>query len=251
MEMVPFAKGRQTWGGWIKSWFAKKSKPAAGQPALISFDDVTTMFHEFGHALHGMFSNVKYPSIAGTATSRDFVEFPSQFNEHWALDPKVFANYAKHYKTGEAMPQELVDKILKARSFNQGYATTEYLSAALLDLAGDFAPVGRYLEEQGLTLAELANASPQVAALEELQTPTEVTAEAAVTTADAATELVDETTAQTPILETIAENTGAQADANAAGMTQIVALLTELLAEFRAARSDADLAAAAPRYLPK
>ncbi len=103
--------------------------------ALISFDDVTTMFHEFGHALHGMFSNVKYPSIAGTATSRDFVEFPSQFNEHWALDPKVFANYAKHYKTGEAMPQELVDKILKARSFNQGYATTEYLSAALLDLA--------------------------------------------------------------------------------------------------------------------
>ncbi len=111
------------------------TKPAAGQPALISFDDVTTMFHEFGHALHGMFSNVKYPSIAGTATSRDFVEFPSQFNEHWALDPKVFANYAKHYKTGEAMPQELVDKILKARSFNQGYATTEYLSAALLDLA--------------------------------------------------------------------------------------------------------------------
>jgi peptidyl-dipeptidase Dcp len=81
------------------------TKPAAGQPALISFDDVTTMFHEFGHALHGMFSNVKYPSIAGTATSRDFVEFPSQFNEHWALDPKVFANYAKHYKTGEAMPQ--------------------------------------------------------------------------------------------------------------------------------------------------
>lgn len=114
---------------------ANFTKPAAGQPALLSFDDVTTLFHEFGHALHGMFSNVKYPSIAGTATSRDFVEFPSQFNEHWALDPKVFANYAKNYKTGEPMPQELVDKILKARSFNQGYATTEYLSAALLDLA--------------------------------------------------------------------------------------------------------------------
>ncbi|MDV3467368.1 peptidyl-dipeptidase Dcp [Stenotrophomonas sp. C3(2023)] len=111
------------------------TKPAAGQPALLSFDDVTTLFHEFGHALHGMFSNVKYPSIAGTATSRDFVEFPSQFNEHWALDPKVFANYAKNYRTGEPMPQELVDRILKARSFNQGYATTEYLSAALLDLA--------------------------------------------------------------------------------------------------------------------
>lgn len=114
---------------------ANFTKPAAGQPALLSFDDVTTLFHEFGHALHGMFSNVKYPSIAGTATSRDFVEFPSQFNEHWALDPKVLANYAKNYKTGEPMPQELVDKILKARSFNQGYATTEYLSAALLDLA--------------------------------------------------------------------------------------------------------------------
>lgn len=111
------------------------TKPAAGQPALLSFDDVTTLFHEFGHALHGMFSNVKYPSIAGTATSRDFVEFPSQFNEHWALDPKVFANYARHHGTGAPMPQELVDRILKARSFNQGYATTEYLSAALLDLA--------------------------------------------------------------------------------------------------------------------
>ena len=114
---------------------ANFTKPAAGQPALLSFDDVTTLFHEFGHALHGMFSNVKYPSIAGTSTSRDFVEFPSQFNEHWALEPKVFANYAKNYKTGEPMPQALVDKILKARSFNQGYATTEYLSAALLDLA--------------------------------------------------------------------------------------------------------------------
>ena len=114
---------------------ANFTKPAEGQPALLSFDDVTTMFHEFGHALHGMFSDVKYPSISGTSTSRDFVEFPSQFNEHWATDPKVFANYAKHYKTGEAMPQALVDKIKKSRTFNQGYATTEYLSAALLDMA--------------------------------------------------------------------------------------------------------------------
>ena len=111
------------------------TKPANGQPALLSFDDVTTMFHEFGHALHGMFSNVKYPSVAGTSTSRDFVEFPSQFNEHWASDPKVFANYAKHYQTGEPMPQALVDKIVKARAFNQGYATVEYLGAALLDQA--------------------------------------------------------------------------------------------------------------------
>ncbi len=111
------------------------TKPAAGQPALLSWDDVTTMFHEFGHALHGMFSNTKYPSVAGTAVPRDFVEFPSQFNEHWASDAKVFANYAKHYQSGEAMPQALVDKIAKAKTFNQGYATTEYLSAALLDLA--------------------------------------------------------------------------------------------------------------------
>ena len=111
------------------------TKPAAGQPALLSWDDVTTMFHEFGHALHGMFSNTKYPSVAGTAVPRDFVEFPSQFNEHWASDPKVFANYARHYQSGEAMPQALVDKIAKARTFNQGYATTEYLSAALLDMA--------------------------------------------------------------------------------------------------------------------
>ena len=111
------------------------TKPADGQPALLSFDDVTTMFHEFGHALHGMFSNVKYPSVAGTSTSRDFVEFPSQFNENWALEPKVFANYAKHNGTGEPMPQALVDKIIKARAFNQGYAPVEYLGAALLDQA--------------------------------------------------------------------------------------------------------------------
>lgn len=111
------------------------TKPAAGQPALISFDDVTTMFHEFGHGLHGMFSNVKYPQLAGTNVPRDFVEFPSQFNEHWALDPAVFANYAKHYKTGEPIPAALVEKIKKARTFNQGFASTEYLSAALLDMA--------------------------------------------------------------------------------------------------------------------
>ncbi|WP_394002703.1 peptidyl-dipeptidase Dcp [Luteimonas sp. WGS1318] len=118
------------------------TKPAAGQPALLSFDDVTTLFHEFGHALHGFFSKTTYPSVAGTNTPRDFVEFPSQFNEHWALDPKVFANYAKHHQTGEAMPQALVDKIVTARTFNQGYATTEYLSAALLDLAWHTLPAG-------------------------------------------------------------------------------------------------------------
>src|SRR5690606_2661650 len=83
------------------------SKPAPGQPALLIFDDVTTLFHEFGHALHGIFSKPTYPSVAGTNVPRDFVEFPSQFNEHWALDPKVFANYARHNQTGEPMPQEL------------------------------------------------------------------------------------------------------------------------------------------------
>jgi peptidyl-dipeptidase Dcp len=121
---------------------ANFSKPAAGQPALLSFDDVTTMFHEFGHALHGMLSNANYPSVSGTATPRDFVEFPSQFNEHWALEPKVFANYAKHYKTGALMPQTLVDKIRKAGTFNQGFETTEYLEASLLDLAWHTLPPG-------------------------------------------------------------------------------------------------------------
>ncbi|MBD2816102.1 peptidyl-dipeptidase Dcp [Xenorhabdus sp. Flor] len=113
---------------------ANFTKPAPGQPALLSYDDVITMFHEFGHALHGMFADQKYPSLSGTNTARDFVEFPSQFNEYWARDPKVFAHYAKHYQTGEAMPQALVDKINKADKFNKGYSMTELLSAALLDM---------------------------------------------------------------------------------------------------------------------
>jgi peptidyl-dipeptidase Dcp len=110
------------------------SKPAPGQPALISFDDVTTMFHEFGHALHGLFASQQYPTLSGTSVARDFVEFPSQFNEHWALDPLVFKNYAIHYKSQELMPQVLVDKIKKAATFNQGYSTTEAVAAAELDL---------------------------------------------------------------------------------------------------------------------
>jgi len=121
---------------------ANFTKPAAGQPALITFSDVTTMFHEFGHALHGMFSNVQYPSISGANTPRDFVEFPSQFNEHWASEPTVFANYAKHYQTGAPMPAELVTKIKNAKTFNQGFATTEYLAASLLDIAWHTLPPG-------------------------------------------------------------------------------------------------------------
>jgi len=93
---------------------ANFAKPAAGEPALISFSDVVTMFHEFGHGLHGMFSDAEYPTLSGTATARDFVEFPSQFNEHWASYPAVFAHYAKHYKTGAPMPAELAAKIRKS-----------------------------------------------------------------------------------------------------------------------------------------
>ena len=113
---------------------ANLPKPAPGEPALISFTDVTTMFHEFGHALHGMFANSQYPSLSGAATARDFVEFPSQFNEHWALYPEVFNHFAHHYKTGAAMPPELVAKIRKAATFNQGYLLTELVAAAELDM---------------------------------------------------------------------------------------------------------------------
>lgn len=109
-------------------------KPAAGKPSLISFDDVTTVFHEFGHSIHGMFASQKYPSISGTATPRDFVEFPSQINEHFALEPEVLNNYAVHYETKQPIPQDLVEKIKKASKFNQGYATTELVSAAMNDM---------------------------------------------------------------------------------------------------------------------
>lgn len=110
------------------------SKPAEGEPALLSYDDVETMFHEFGHALHGFFANQMYPSLSGTSVARDFVEFPSQVNENWALHPKILANYAVHYKTGEKMPAALVEKIKKASTFNQGYSLTEVLAAANLDM---------------------------------------------------------------------------------------------------------------------
>ena len=113
---------------------ANFTKPAEGQQALLSFDDVDTMFHEFGHALHAMFSVKQYPSQDGFNLPTDVIEFPSQFNEHWMLDPTVMASYAKHYKTGAVMPQALVDKIKAAKNYGQGYAFTELLSASLLDL---------------------------------------------------------------------------------------------------------------------
>lgn len=109
--------------------------PAAGEPALVSFDNVTTMFHELGHGVHGLFSSVEYPTLSGTAVPRDFVEFPSTFHEDWAIDPAVLKNYARHYKTGETIPAALLEKSIAASKFNKGFDTLEYLSAALLDLA--------------------------------------------------------------------------------------------------------------------
>jgi len=100
----------------------------------VSFEDVRTMFHEFGHALHGMFANTRYPSLSGTATARDFVEFPSQFNEHWAAYPGIFEHYARHYRTGAPMPRALIDKIVQADNVDEGYSLTELLAAAELDM---------------------------------------------------------------------------------------------------------------------
>ncbi|MGC4072274.1 MAG: M3 family metallopeptidase [Nibricoccus sp.] len=111
------------------------TKPAAGQPALISFDDVVTMFHEFGHGLHGLFANQVYPSVSGTNTARDFVEFPSQFNEHWVLDPKLLARYAVHYQTGKPIPPELVERIRRASGFNAGWDVGQVTAAAMLDMS--------------------------------------------------------------------------------------------------------------------
>jgi peptidyl-dipeptidase Dcp len=157
-----FKRDNKSGGAWEDTWVdesgllgthtvvynvANFTKPAPGQPALLTFDDVTTMFHEFGHALHAMFSNVRYPTLAGTNVPRDFVEFPSQFNEHWALDSTVFAHYARQYQTGAAIPQALVEKIEKARTFNQGFLTTEYLAASLLDLAWHTLPADSPLQK--------------------------------------------------------------------------------------------------------
>ncbi|MPY21711.1 M3 family metallopeptidase [Shewanella psychropiezotolerans] len=145
----PYARPGKNGGAWMDEFVTQSGllgthpvvynalnipKPAAGKPTLMTFDEVTTMFHEFGHAVHGLFSEVKYPSIAGTATARDFVEFPSQFNEDWDINPEVIAHYAKHYQTGEPIPAKLLNKILKSHKFNQGHDTTEYLAAAILDM---------------------------------------------------------------------------------------------------------------------
>lgn len=143
-----YARSNKRGGAWMNAYVAQSGlfgthpvvanhlnipKPPEGEPTLLTYDEVTTMFHEFGHALHGMFSNVRYPRFSGTNVPRDFVEYPSQVNEMWADWPEVLKNYARHYKTGAPMPQALLDKVLAAQKFNQGFATTEYLAAALLD----------------------------------------------------------------------------------------------------------------------
>jgi peptidyl-dipeptidase Dcp len=145
-----YARPSKRGGAWMNSYVTQNAllgtkpvvanhlnipKPPPGEPTLLTHDEVRTAFHEFGHALHGMFSNVKYPRFAATSVPRDFVEYPSQVNEMWATWPEVLKNYAKHYKTGEPMPQALLDKVEAAEKFNQGYKTTEYLAATLLDQA--------------------------------------------------------------------------------------------------------------------
>jgi Zn-dependent oligopeptidases len=143
----PYARASKRGGAWMNSYVSQSklrgtkpvvanhlniTKPASG-PTLLTWDEVTTTFHEFGHALHGMFSDVTYPYFSGTSVPRDFVEFPSQVNEMWADWPEVLANYARHHETGEPMPQALLDKVQATATFNQGFATTEYLGAAMLD----------------------------------------------------------------------------------------------------------------------
>jgi peptidyl-dipeptidase Dcp len=132
------------------------AKPAEGKPALLSLDDARTLFHEFGHALHGMLSNVTYPSVSGTSVSRDFVELPSQLYEHWLTVPEILETYAVHYQTGEPMPKALLDKVLAARTFNAGFATVEFTSSAIVDMAFHTrAPAEKPMEVQETVLQEL------------------------------------------------------------------------------------------------
>ncbi|HVI60006.1 MAG TPA: M3 family metallopeptidase [Luteimonas sp.] len=179
----PYARASKRGGAWMNSYVGQSKlmgtkpvvanhinipKPADGKPTLLTWDEVTTMFHEFGHALHGMFSNVEYPYFGGTSVPRDFVEFPSQVNEMWADWPSVLANYAKHYQTGAPMPKELLDKVVAASKFNQGFATTEYLGAAMLDQsyhqlpAGQIPDAGAIMDFEARALAKDGIAYPPV-----------------------------------------------------------------------------------------
>ena len=144
-----YARSSKRGGAWMNAYVSQSGllgtqpvvgnhqnipKPPEGEPTLMTLDEVTTMFHEFGHALHGMFSDVEYPSFSGTSVPRDFVEYPSQVNEMWATWPSILENYARHHETGERIPQELLDRVLEAEQFNEGYRTTEYLAASILDM---------------------------------------------------------------------------------------------------------------------
>ena len=165
----PYARESKRGGAWMNSYVSQSklrgtqpvvanhlniTKPADGQPTLMTWDEVTTTFHEFGHALHGMFSDVTYPYFSGTSVPRDFVEFPSQVNEMWADWPSILANYAKHYQTGAPMPKELLDKVIAASKFNQGFATTEYLGAAMLDQNWHQATEGQLPQASGVMAFE-------------------------------------------------------------------------------------------------
>jgi len=146
----PYARTGKRSGAWMNDYRAQERmdsevttivsnnsnfvKGTPGEPVLISWDDAETMFHEFGHAIHGLNSDVTYPSLSGTNVARDYVEFPSQINERWLSTPEVLNQFALHHETGEPIPQELVDKIKQAATFNQGFATTEYLASALVDM---------------------------------------------------------------------------------------------------------------------
>ena len=160
-----YARPSKQGGAWMSSFVSQSEllgtravignymnvpKPPAGEPTLLSVDEVETLFHEFGHALHGIFSSVRYPYFSGTSVARDFVEFPSQINEMWATWPEVVANYAVHHETGEPMPMELVEKMLAAEKFNQGFATTEYLAASLLDQAWHQLTVEEAPDDEGV-----------------------------------------------------------------------------------------------------
>lgn len=157
-----FARPSKSGGAWMDNFVTQSKmynkkpvifnvcnypKPANGEPALLTYDEVETMFHEFGHALHGFFANQQYPSLSGTAVARDFVEFPSQFNENWALYPEILKNYALHYKTGEKIPQALIDKIKNSGTFNQGYSLTENLAGSNLDMQWHMVSADKKIED--------------------------------------------------------------------------------------------------------
>ncbi|HTL34027.1 MAG TPA: M3 family metallopeptidase, partial [Kofleriaceae bacterium] len=171
----PYARAGKRSGAWMSEYRTQENfkdnlppivsnnsnfvKGKAGEPILISWDDASTMFHEFGHALHGLNSNVHYPTLAGTNTKRDFVEFPSQLNEHWLTTPEVLNKFCLHYKTGKPIPADLVAKIEKAKNFNQGFKTVEYLAAAIYDLRIHTMPVDKPIDAakfEQLTMKEIS-----------------------------------------------------------------------------------------------